>query len=122
MVGPRPQAKKGSLCSHNAAVHHRQFRPVTIWGPPLIKSWIRPCIFLIGAKCQTGKEKIHCHRFCHICCACSCVLTSEMIEVDKLKRRQQGQCFLLPPLTSITPRTCCHLEGGRKVWGCQTSF
>ena len=40
--------------------------------------------------------------------ACSYVLTSHMIEVDEWKRRQQGQCFLFPPLTTITPRTCCH--------------
>ena len=33
-MGPRPHAEKGSLRSHHAAVHHRQFRPVTIWGPP----------------------------------------------------------------------------------------
>ena len=32
---PRPHAEKGSLRSHNAAVHRRQFRTVTIWGPPL---------------------------------------------------------------------------------------
>ena len=33
-MGPGPHGEKGSLCSHNAAAHHRQFRPVTIWGPP----------------------------------------------------------------------------------------
>ena len=43
MKYPRPHAWKGSLCSHDAAAHRRQFRPVTIWGPTLIKSWIRPC-------------------------------------------------------------------------------
>ena len=42
MKYPRPHAEKGSLCSHDAAAHRRQFRPITIWGPPLIKSWIRP--------------------------------------------------------------------------------
>ena len=33
-VGPRPHTEKGSLRSHDAAVHCWQFRPVTIWGPP----------------------------------------------------------------------------------------
>ena len=38
-AGPGPHAEKGL---HDAAVHCWQFRPVMIWGPPLIKSWIRP--------------------------------------------------------------------------------
>ena len=32
-VGPGPHTEKGSLHSHDAAAHHRQFRPVTIWAP-----------------------------------------------------------------------------------------
>ena len=32
--GPRPHAEKGSLHLHDAAAHHRQFRPVTICTPP----------------------------------------------------------------------------------------
>ena len=33
-AGPRPHAEKDSLRSHDAAAHHWQFRPVTIWAPP----------------------------------------------------------------------------------------
>ena len=33
-MDPGPHAEKGSLRSCYAAVHHRQFRPVTIWAPP----------------------------------------------------------------------------------------
>ena len=33
-MGPGPHAEKGSLCSHDAAAHHRQLRPVTILGHP----------------------------------------------------------------------------------------
>ena len=33
-AGPRPHSKKGLLRSHDAAAHHQQFRPVTIWAPP----------------------------------------------------------------------------------------
>ena len=33
-AGPGPHAEKGSLRSHDAAAHCRQFRPVTIWAPP----------------------------------------------------------------------------------------
>ena len=33
-VGPRPHAEKGSLRLHDAAAHHRQFRPVMIWALP----------------------------------------------------------------------------------------
>ena len=32
-AGPKPHAEKGSLRSHDAAVHHQQFRPVMIWAP-----------------------------------------------------------------------------------------
>ena len=34
MKYPRPLAEKGSLRSHDAAAHRRQYRPVTIWAPP----------------------------------------------------------------------------------------
>ena len=33
-AGPGPHTEKGSLCSHDAAAHRQQFRPVTIWAPP----------------------------------------------------------------------------------------
>ena len=42
-VGSRPHAEKGSLCSNDTAAHCWQFRPVTIWAPP-IKSWICPWV------------------------------------------------------------------------------
>ena len=32
-AGSGPHDEKGSLRSHDAAAHCRQFRPVTIWGP-----------------------------------------------------------------------------------------
>ena len=33
-VAPGSHIEKGSLRSHDAAAHRRQFRPVTIWVPP----------------------------------------------------------------------------------------
>ena len=46
-AGPRPHAEKGSLRSHNAAVHRRQFRTVTIWGPPLDQILDPPLIYYL---------------------------------------------------------------------------
>ena len=46
-AGPRPHAENGSLRSHDTAVHRRQFRPVTIWGPPRSNPGSAPVIIII---------------------------------------------------------------------------
>ena len=45
-AGPPPDHQKMRSQHQNSTKLRPQngsFRPVTIWGPPLIKSWIRPC-------------------------------------------------------------------------------
>ena len=78
-VGPGPHAEKGSLRSHDAAAHRQQFSPVTIWGPPLIKSWIRPWMgWIAGLLYQFKHNNVYSLSLCSIFFSMKTVPTIEL--------------------------------------------